>query len=184
MSSVRVFWRKAGDPAIANYQIFRAESQQGPFWLLATIPADVTGANFDSNLDRFFYDDSAGALDAFYQVNALNAFTQVIAQSAPFTPSAIQDTALANRARVDHDYGGVDALRYLAPGGTPIPQAEIRIYLQPDYAQGRTTTPYAILMTRDDGRWVTPAYLPVGANYVIQFFKPSGYGPDIITITV
>jgi hypothetical protein len=85
---------------------------------------------------------------------------------------------------VNQDYGGQDALRYLSPGGCAIPQAEIRIFLQADYMMGNTNTAYAVLMTKDDGRWATPVFLPPGTNYVVQFYKPSAYGPDIATITV
>lgn len=183
-SNARVSWAAVADAAVVAYQVFRADTQQGQYWLLATVSSDVTGPNFDANLQRFFYDDPAGTLDLYYKVVAVDGVGVARAESAPFQPSAVQDTSLANRVRVDHNYGGQDALQAEAPGGSPIAQCEIRVWREPDYLLNASSTPYAMLLTRDDGRWETPVYLPPGMNYVVQFFKPSGYGPRSVTITV
>lgn len=183
-SNARVYWRPLGDANAAAYQVFRGDAQAGPFWMLASVAADTTGPNYDVASGRYFYDDPDGALDLYYKVVVIDAAGATLAESPVFQPSAVVEGSLASRVRVDHNYGGTDALKAEAPGGTPIPQCEIRVYREPDYLAGRTSTPYALLLTRDDGRWATPVYLPPGMNYVVQFFKPSGYGPLAVTITV
>ncbi len=180
---IRLYWTPVNDNTIVYYQIYRSDTLQGPYWLLATVNNDKIGENWDSVRAQFFYDDSTGANDLFYKIIGYNVASVIISQTSPFQPTYIQDSTLNNLVRVDEHYGMVDALRYIAPGGAPISQAAIRIYKNEDYQQGNRTTPFAILQTKNDGRWVSPVYLPLGI-YVIQFFKPSGYGPDIVTITV
>ncbi len=183
-ATVRISWGAVAASDISRYDVYRADVLNGPYWFVAQITAEKSDANWTQSLAQYFYVDPTGTVTNYYTITAYSSTGNILAKSDPFQPSLIKATALTGRTRVDHDYLGVDSLRYLAPGGTPIAQAEIRIYQEPDYLQGRRDTPYAILMTNDEGRWQTSVYLPVGMNYVVQFFKPSGYGPNTVTITV
>lgn len=89
-----------------------------------------------------------------------------------------------NTVAVNQDFGQVDALRYMAPDGTPIPDAQIRIYKKPDFDQGKLDTPVGVTLTDAFGRWVNPILLTPGAAYVVQFFLPNSFGPDATTIYV
>jgi len=84
----------------------------------------------------------------------------------------------ANTVKVDHDYGSVDALRYLSPGGSPIENAQIRVYLKSEYASGKLDTPISVTTTDLTGRWKNPILTEPGNTYVVRFDKAGAYGPD------
>lgn len=90
--------------------------------------------------------------------------------------------AFDNTVKVNQDFGLPDALQYLTPGGTPICDAQIRVYYKSDYDVGKLDNPVGITMTKKDGRWANPVLVLPGYNYVIQFFKPGEFGPDVSTI--
>lgn len=93
-------------------------------------------------------------------------------------------SAVAGKVRVDHNYGGVAALRYQAPNGVPIEGATIRAYLKSDYARGLTDVAKGITQTNARGEWVDPIMLTTGETYVIYFNKDGLYGPNTVEITV
>lgn len=86
--------------------------------------------------------------------------------------------------KVDQDYDQPDALRYMTPGGTPIDSAQIRIYYKKDYDAGNLAAPVGVSLTNSFGRWTNPVLLTPGFDYVVQFFKPNEFGPDVAQITV
>ncbi len=88
-----------------------------------------------------------------------------------------------NTVKVDHDWGLPDALRYMTSGGTPIANAQIRVYFKSDYDAGRLTTPVGVTQTNSYGRWVDPVLVAPGYSYTVQFFKPEEFGPDTAVIT-
>jgi hypothetical protein len=77
------------------------------------------------------------------------------------------------RVAVDHNTGGVDALRYVA-GPAGVGGAEIRAYVKADYDAGEYVI-RARTTTRDDGRWVSPMYLNAGVTYTLTFAKPGRF---------
>jgi len=83
-----------------------------------------------------------------------------------------------NTVQIDHDYGSIDALRYLTPGGSPISGAQVRIYRKSDYDARNLGTPVAFTMTKADGRWQDAALVEPGFTYTIRFELPNYYGPD------
>jgi hypothetical protein len=89
-----------------------------------------------------------------------------------------------NTVKIDHNYGSTDALRYLTSGGSPVADAQVRIYYKTDYDLGNTQTPLAITRTKADGRWENVLYVFPGYTYTIQFLKVNSYGPDKVEITV
>lgn len=87
-----------------------------------------------------------------------------------------------NTVQLDEDYGATDALRYMTPGGTPIEDAQIRVYLKSDYDAGALSTPVGLSKTNAFGRWHNPVLVSPGFTYTIQFFKPNNFGPDVTEV--
>lgn len=85
--------------------------------------------------------------------------------------------------KIDHDFGLPDALRYVTQGGTPIAEAQIRIYDKADFDAGNLQQPIGIAHTDAFGRWKEPVLVPPGHDYVVQFFLPKQFGPDVVVIT-
>lgn len=88
-----------------------------------------------------------------------------------------------NVVKINHDYPLTDDLRYMTPGGSPIANAQIRVYKKADYDAGFLLSPVGITLTDAAGRWSTSILVEPGFEYVIQFFKPNEFGPDIARIT-
>jgi len=86
---------------------------------------------------------------------------------------------------IDHNYGGTDNLRYLAPNGLGIDNATILAYFKSDYDAGKRGRGYLVAETRTnaEGRWVRPMVLDPG-EYAIVFFKQGAYSPSVKYITV
>lgn len=92
--------------------------------------------------------------------------------------------AFDNTVKVDHNLQVEDSLRYMTPGGSPIENAQVRIYFKSDYDAGNLNTPVGVTTTKVDGRWKNPILVLPGFSYVVSFFKPNEYGPDVSTILV
>jgi len=86
---------------------------------------------------------------------------------------------------VNHNYGGTDNLRYVAPNGVGIDNATIQIFVRSDYDAGKRGRGYIIAesVTGTDGRWVRDVALDPG-DYTVVFFKQGLYSPTVINITV
>lgn len=88
-----------------------------------------------------------------------------------------------NTVKVDHNWQLPDNLRYVTPGGTPIADAQIRIYYKSDYDAGRLEHPIGITQTNCHGRWAEPLLVLPGYDYTIRFEAANRFGPDVVTIT-
>jgi len=77
---------------------------------------------------------------------------------------------------VNHDYGGVNALRVVDGNGAGIPGVTIKSYLKTDYDAGNTSTAFikAIAETDAAGDWLTPMMLSA-ATYKLVFEKAGSY---------
>jgi len=86
---------------------------------------------------------------------------------------------------INHNYGGEDNLRYVAPNGLGIDNATIHIFLKEDYDAGKRGRGYIIAETTTDadGRWVRDVALDEG-EYAVVFFKQGIYAPSVTYITV
>jgi hypothetical protein len=87
---------------------------------------------------------------------------------------------------VDHDYCGLDNLRYRDACGEGISGATITAFQIADYVAGRRTPEYVVATsaTTANGRWVAAMLLCPDEGYVLVFEKPGAYGPDITTIMI
>ncbi len=84
-----------------------------------------------------------------------------------------------NTVKVDHDFPLADDLRYMTPGGSPIADAQVRVYYKSDYAAGLLDKPIGRTTTNAYGRWAQAILVPPGFNYVVRMEKPTEFGPDI-----
>jgi hypothetical protein len=87
-----------------------------------------------------------------------------------------------NTVKIDHNYNLSDALRYMTPGGSPICDAQIRVYKKEDYDAGLLDQAIGATLTRPDGRWLNPILVNPGYTYAIVFQKPNEYGPDKVEV--
>ena len=84
---------------------------------------------------------------------------------------------------VNHDTGGTDALRYLAPGSSPVDGGGIVAFLKSSYDAGNFALPLGSTETRSDGRWKAPLMLDAGVVYTIAFYKQGALSITTIEIT-
>lgn len=86
---------------------------------------------------------------------------------------------------VNHNYGGPDNLRYVAPNGAGVEDGTIQVYLKEDYDAGLRGRGYILAETSTgpDGRWVRDLALDPG-TYTLVFFKQGVYAPTTKDITV
>lgn len=96
---------------------------------------------------------------------------------APAGPS------FAHYAYLDHDHKQEDALRYLAPWGSPVVDATVQVFLRADY-EARRFNAIGVTKTKVDGRWAAAVPVLPGYDYVIQFSKSGEAGPDTVIVTV
>lgn len=88
-----------------------------------------------------------------------------------------------NTVKLDHDYPLEGDLRYVTPGGSPVGDAQIRVYRKADFDAGRLESPVGITTTDADGRWRSAIFVNPGFDFVVQFFKPNEFGPDQRAVT-
>lgn len=200
----RVYWNPALDPSAQLYTLFSASSPAklaqnpadldssllllsyvpGALMLLARVPAARTDANFEATTGRYFYDDVAGTPDTVYSVQGLGSRDSVLSETGVFQIARVQTADLVTRVKVDHNYGGIDALRVLTLSGAPIPDTVIRAYTKPDFDAGRTDLALLVGSTDFDGRWLAPFFLTPGMTYVLVFENYGLYGPNKFEIIV
>lgn len=180
----RVYFSPPPYVSPSRYEISIAATATAVWNLYGYIPHEIPGPNWQDPPGRFFFDDASGADATVYRVKALGPLDEVLADSGPFQPDVAIAATLASRAKVDHNFGGVDALQFVTESGAAIPEAEVRIFKKPDFDAGRRDIPLFIVQTRIDGRWARPVYLEAGMSYVLLFDKTSAYSSDPITIVV
>lgn len=178
----RIWWSAVEGPVL-RYDL-QTLSSDSRWWLVGQIDAIVPGPNWDTGREQFFFDHTEGDPENLYRVTAVSELGTVVGESPIFQANALSVHQEESKIRVDHDYPTTDALRYVSPGSSPISQATVLIFTEPDWNQNRRTVPVARTQTNNDGRWAAPTYLPTGMNYVVYFVKESAYGPDTTTITV
>lgn len=83
-----------------------------------------------------------------------------------------------NTVKINHDYQLPGELTYVTAGGSPIENAQVRVYLKSDYEAGNLATPVGITTTDPGGRWRNAILVNPGFSYVVRFEKPGEYGPD------
>ena len=92
--------------------------------------------------------------------------------------------AFTNTAKIDHNWELPDNLRYVTPGGSPIADAQIRVYYKSDYDAGQLAHPVGITETDAFGRWKNPILALPGYTYVVRMELVNQFGPDTVEVFV
>lgn len=178
----RVTWYPPESLTPDRYELYVLEAGTERF--LAAVAHQVPGPYWESSPGRFGFEDPAGNDRTVYRVRALGPGGALYGDSGPYQPSAAVGARLASRRRVDHDYGGADALQYVAPSGPGIPDAYVRAFRAVEWDAGRREVGEFVVQTDGQGRWRAPLWLEPGHDWVLVFEKPGSYGPDTRRITV
>jgi hypothetical protein len=84
-----------------------------------------------------------------------------------------------NTVKITADYPLAGDMQYMTPGGSPIVNAQVRVYRKSDYDAGNFTAPVGITATGPDGKWLQPILVLPGYTYVARLEKPYEFGPDV-----
>jgi hypothetical protein len=166
-------------------------------------PADVSNVIRLSTVDTptsLAFQTAAAALDVsfapgdtanlavlvyFYQLEVTLADGEVL----PVVPWDLFDVNLggsaepsppsfANTVKITADYPLSDDMTYRTPGGSPIENAQVRVYRKSDYDAGNLATPVGVTTTNAGGKWTQPILVTTGYTYIARFEKPYEFGPD------
>lgn len=85
----------------------------------------------------------------------------------------------SNTKKIDQDYPLANDMTYQTPGGSPIENAQVRLYYKSDYIAGKLDKPIGITMTDAYGKWRQPILVIPGYTYVARLEKANEFGPDI-----
>lgn len=83
-----------------------------------------------------------------------------------------------NTVKITADYPLVGDMRYMTPGGSPITNAQVRVYKKSDYDAGNLTAPVGVTSTDAYGNWAQPILVTTGYTYTARLEKPYEFGPD------
>lgn len=131
-------------------------------------------------------DSDTFALGTYFYQLRLTLADGTVFDAIPWTPlektlggsAAPTPPPFANTVRVSENYPLSGDMSYMTPGGSPIENAQIRLYYKSDYDVGNLASPVGITMTNTHGAWVNSILVVPGYVYVARFEKPGEYGPD------
>lgn len=101
--------------------------------------------------------------------------------------SEVINDSFISKVDINHDFERPDTLTYVAPGGTPISGATVKVYKKSSYDAGLLNNPIGITETDANGRWKTAISVEAGETYYVVFQKidpDQSYGPDKVEIIV
>jgi hypothetical protein len=84
-----------------------------------------------------------------------------------------------NTVKITADYPLAGDMQYMTPGGSPIENAQVRVYKKSDYDAGNLSSPIGITQTGPDGKWRQPILVLPGYTYVARLEKAFEFGPDV-----
>lgn len=85
-----------------------------------------------------------------------------------------------NTVTITQDWPLSNDMTYMTPGGSPIENAQVRVYYKSDYDAGVLTSPVGITTTDAAGKWRQPILVLPGYTYVARLEKAGDFGPDKI----
>lgn len=154
------------------------------------VPASAANAPNGKNkvilVSRPIAIDAGDLVSVHVQGLAGDVSVNTVVSARDVTPATISDIAGPGYIEVDHNYGGEDVLSYQTVSNAAIADAEIQIFTKADWDAERRATVYVVATARttsDRGRWARSVMLNPG-DYVLRYFKPQAYGPDIHELTV
>jgi len=179
--SVLFYWTPPEELTPSRYELSVIEAGER---FLAAVPHQVPGPYWEQAGFRFRFEDPQGTDQTIYRVRALGPSGELYGDTGPFQPQASRAAGMLSRLRLDHDFGGRDALQYATRSGVGVPDAQIRVYRAVDWDQNRRDTPLFIVDTDACGRWKSPVWLEGGFSYVLHFEKRNSFGPDLVRINL
>lgn len=174
--SVLVYWLPPEDLTPTRFELYVVEASER---FVAAVPHQIPGPYWENTERRYRYEDTQGTDLSVYRVRSLGPNGELYGDTGPFQPSASRAAGMLARRRLDHDYGGVNALQYATRSGVGVPQATIRVYRASDWDANRRDAPLFITGTDADGKWTSPIWLETGLAYVLVFEKQGSFGPDV-----
>jgi len=94
--------------------------------------------------------------------------------------AVVTPPVFTNTVTITQDWPLSNDMTYMTPGGSPIENAQVRVYLKSDYDAGVLTSPIGITSTDAGGKWRNPILVIPGYTYTSVFTKPGEFGPDKI----
>jgi hypothetical protein len=125
-------------------------------------------------LQLYFYQVQLTQTDASV-VNAIDwdLLDLNLGGSAVPTPPPFENTVPIN-----HDYPLPGTMTYMTPGGSPIENAQVRLYYKSDYDAGNLAAPLGITTTDAHGNWKNTLLVLTGFTYTVRLEKAYEFGPD------
>lgn len=126
------------------------------------------------------------ALQTYFYRLRVTLLDGTVSDAIPWSPfdvnlggsAVVPPPPFENTTKIDHDYQLPGELSYVTPGGSPVENAQIRVYLKSDYVTGNLSRPVGVTTTDAGGRWRDPVLVNPGYSYVVRFEKPGEFGPD------
>jgi hypothetical protein len=84
-----------------------------------------------------------------------------------------------NTVKISHDYPLAGDMTYMTPGGSPIVNAQIRVFYKSEYDAGNLGTPVGITSTDDAGKWRQCLLVLPGYTYTVRMELAGCFGPDV-----
>lgn len=126
-------------------------------------------------IQLYFYQVQVTTLDGnVYDVIPWDLLDLSLGGAAVETPPVFTNTK-----KIDQDYPLAGDMIYQSPGGSPIENAQVRLYYKSDYDVGKLDSPVGITMTDAYGKWRQPILVIPGYTYVARLEKANEFGPDI-----
>jgi hypothetical protein len=133
-------------------------------------PGDTSGLD----LKEYFFQLTVTFADGSVDVMIPWApFDVVLGGSATPAPPSFDNTV-----KIDHNFRLPEDLTYVTPAGSPVENAQIRLYTKSDFDAGNLDTPIGITTTDAFGHWVAPIFVKPGYTYVAYYLKPNEWGPN------
>lgn len=83
-----------------------------------------------------------------------------------------------NTVKINQDYPLAGDMTYMSPGGSPIPDAQVRLYYKSDYDANNLNNPIGITTTDAAGKWRNTLLVLTGFTYTVRMELAGFFGPD------
>jgi hypothetical protein len=182
VGAVATFTVRTAPTAITNAIFFTTAAnpqslyfgQYAPVLTVALAPGDTSGLM----IAEYFYQVQLTLADgAVSDVIPWTPFDVTLGGSATPPPPPFTNTI-----QIDENYQIPGQYLYVTPGGSPICNAQIRLYYQSDYLAGNLSSPVATTTTNACGGFTNPLLVNTGYSYVLRWEDPGLWGPDIATV--
>lgn len=138
--------------------------------LMTFVPADTSGLALKEYFFQLTLTFPSGEVDVFIP---WSPYDVVLGGSATPAPPPFDNTV-----KIDENFRLPRDLAYDTPAGSPIENAQVRVYLKSDYDAGSLDAPVGVTTTNAFGGWTNPILVKPGFTYVARFEKPYEWGPD------